>query len=126
MTQQRLHFDLSGHESDTEFMFHVGLDDYPIRTHTAQSLAESRATNGFLRHLPDHAITHYIDIDPPQYVSMLYTTKEVKVDGVPARQMATLGIYIPKKARMRDIDRGLRIGDAGLRSKLELHNLAEN
>ena len=125
-TQQRIHFNLSSHEPETEFMFHVGLNDYPIRAHTENTLAESRETNHFLRHLPDHAITHFIDIDPPQYVSMAYTTKDVMVDGVPARQMTTLGIYIPKKTRMRDIDRGLRIGDTGLRSKFELHNIAEN
>lgn len=125
-TQQRLHFDLSGHAPDTEFQFHIGLHDYPIRAHTAETLVESRTTNGFLRHLPDHAITHFIDINAPDNVAMASTSKEVIVDGIRTRQMTTLSIYLPKKARMRDIDRGLRIGDTGVRSKLELHSPAEN
>jgi hypothetical protein len=124
--KQRIHFDLSGHEPDAQFMFHAGLNDYPIRAHTERTLEESRTTNRFLRLLPDEAVSHYIDIDPPQYVSMLYSTKAVTVDGIPARQMTTMGIFIPKKAWMRDIDRGLRTGAAALEAKLACRNLGEN
>ena len=124
-TQQRLHFDLSGHEPGTRFLFHVGLDDYPIRAHTEGTLEESRSTNRFLRLLPNDAITHYVDIEPPQYVAMLYSTKEVMVQGTPARQLTTMGIHIPKQARMRDIERGLRDGDGGLQAKLGYRNLGE-
>jgi hypothetical protein len=49
---QRIHFDLSGHEPDTQFMFHVGLDDHPIHTHTERTLEESRKTNTSLNDKP--------------------------------------------------------------------------
>ena len=103
-----LHFDLKGR--DAAYTFHVAQREYPIARHTPNTLSDARASNGFLHHLPDADLSHYADVAlPADAVALMWVTEPVMIDGVQAERIVSMGIHVPREARLRDVRRNLHL-----------------
>lgn len=103
-----LHFDLRGREA--AYTFHVAQREYPIARHTPETLLKARGSNSFLHHLPDADLSHYADVPlPADAVALMWVTEPVVIDGVKAERIVSMGIHVPREARLRDVRRNLHL-----------------
>jgi len=76
------------------------MESFPLRRHDQASLRRAREEHGFLRHVPDVNLTHYIDATlPSDAVALRHVTRPVTVDGVQTEQTVHLSIHVPRKGR---------------------------
>src|SRR3569623_161970 len=103
-----LHFDLKGR--DAAYTFHVAQREYPIFRHTSDTLRDARAGNGFLHHLRDADLSHYAEVPlPADAVALMWVTEPVQTDDAQAERIVSMGIHVPREARLRDVRRNLHL-----------------
>ena len=114
-TERRtLHFSLPAVEPDDPLTLHVALRKHTMRVHDAGSRLKARDAHPFLRAVPDHLLTHFIDADLPlDAVAMIEVTKPVMVDGQEAEHTVHLAIHVPSAGEEAAIRR-LRSANAPL------------
>lgn len=106
--QHLLHFDLPA--DDSEFTFHVAGREYRPARHTRPTREDARADNAFLRLLPDHAVSHYAEVPlPADAVALMWVTAADEVDGAPVERLVSMGIHVPREARLRDVRGNLHL-----------------
>src|SRR6266498_1222436 len=78
-----LHFDFAHVDQSQQFTLHVCMESFPLEPHDDASRLKARKTHGFLRHVPDRNLSHYIDELPlpKDAIALVYVTRPVKVDG---------------------------------------------
>ncbi|MFZ6677266.1 hypothetical protein [Undibacterium sp. Tian12W] len=111
------------------FKLHVAMNEYDITPHTEQSLVEGRQKNGFLKMVPDEVVSHYAEVPlPSDAVALMWVTTPVIVDGYETERTISMGIHVPRDARLRDVRRKLLRAnpDEALHPKLAYRQFGQN
>ena len=95
-----LHFDLSHLSQGDGCTVRVAMREFPLRVHTAETLAAHRATNTLLRHLPDDRVTHYApDAElPADSIALVQVYGPGSGDGAPGPLLG-MQVHVPTERR---------------------------
>ncbi|QTO52554.1 hypothetical protein [Burkholderia latens] len=105
-----LHFNLGHCRNPDDVLVHANLRQYPLRRHTAETLARAIQCTPFLKLLPQAHVTHYIDDLPvPSNRPALVTVSMGAGDGAPRKTVA-MYLHIPKAGRAAARDEMKRRG----------------
>lgn len=99
-----LHFDLAGSDAGHGYTLHVAQQRFALSPHSRATRSDARAENPFLRLLPDEAVSHYAEAAlPSDAVALMWVTRPEEVDGLVTDSLVSLGIHVPREARLRDV-----------------------
>ncbi|HVH34510.1 MAG TPA: hypothetical protein VM847_10410, partial [Tahibacter sp.] len=121
-----LHFDLAPAEAG--YTLHVAQKQFALSRHSRATQADAREENPFLRLLADDAVSHYADVAlPSDAVALMWVTQPVQVDGLMTERLVSMGIHMPREARLRDVRRKLTaLPDEEIHPKLAFRGLQKN
>jgi hypothetical protein len=91
-----LHLDLSHLDQDPDFVLHVCLTDHPLQPHTVGTRGQARRHMPFLRAVPDHRLTHFVELElPADAVALMQVRSRRPTDGAPC--VAAMAIHVPER-----------------------------
>ncbi|MWC29868.1 hypothetical protein [Paenibacillus sp. MMS18-CY102] len=98
LLKHSFHFDLHHIGQEEEYTLQIGLRDYPLKRHDADSIRRTKSTQLFYGFIPDDNLTHYaeeLELEA-DLVGLMTVTKKVVVDGQMLDLPVSMSVHIPE------------------------------
>jgi len=98
LIKHSFHFDLQHVDPAGQYTLQIGLRDYALKRHDADSIMRTRTNQTFYRFIPDDRLTHYADDLELQadLVALMTVTKKVEVEGQQLDLPVAMSVHIPE------------------------------